>query len=67
MIGAQFLLAMRARSSLRALSISLRYAASTTGAAMGLNTLEPLLLVNTEPNGRDRARGSVVVGAYLSR
>lgn len=35
MIGAQFLLEIRARRSRRALSISLRYSASTIGDAMG--------------------------------
>lgn len=38
MIGAQFLLEMRARSFRRALSISLRYSASTTDAAIGAHS-----------------------------
>jgi hypothetical protein len=56
MSGAQFLLAIRARRSLRALSISFRYAASTTGAAMSVDYCDVNEGVGIEQKEKRRRR-----------
>ena len=57
MIGAQCLLEIRARRSLRAFSISLRYSLSTFGAAMmrpqRLQNLPKVMLTSFEPTQED--------------